>query len=50
MSVHDRPQGYVVFKAAFSELSRKVKPAVESMARLTWVSASPVNPVSVMFR
>ena len=36
--------------AAFSELSRKVKPAVESSARLTWVSASPVNPVSVMCR
>src|SRR5215472_8372446 len=31
--------------AAFSELSRKVKPAVESSARLTWVSASPLNPV-----
>src|SRR5215831_9119613 len=34
--------------AALSELSRKVKPAVESSAALTWLSVSPVNPVSVM--
>jgi len=37
-------------RAASSELSRKVKPAVESRARLTWVPASPVNPVSVIRR
>jgi hypothetical protein len=37
--------------AAFSVLSRTVRPAVEdSSTRLTWVSASAVSPVSVMRR
>jgi hypothetical protein len=46
---HD-PEGVSCSRAALRELSRNVKPAVESSARATWVSASPLKPVSVMTR